>query len=284
MPPGSPDLPYESVLAVFGLANPTELGGGQQSRVLAVDSDAGRLVVKLSQADQVNRDLLERRLHMVEDLARLSPLILPPTRVGGRLINEASGWLLTAFPYVVGRRPDPGNVADSVVMGATLAELHACLKELSRFDLPRVAALETADTAEIAPDQLLHGDFNNSNIVLTDDGPRIFDFDDSGYGPVEFDVANTLYMVLFDSRTGDGAGPSYGEFRTAFLQGYSDQSGYRPPDSTLDSLIDIRVHALESWIADPAEGPIGIRTSDAAWLEVLRRFVDDWKSDSDNRS
>ena len=277
MPPGSPDLPTEPVLAVFGFANPTELGGGQQSRVLAVDGDAGRLVVKLSQADHVNRDLLERRLLMVEALARISSLVVSPTRVGGRFVNETRGWLLTAFSYVAGRHPDPGDAADSVVMGATLAELHACMRELSHFDLPRVAALESAGTAEIGPDQLLHGDFNNSNIVLTDDGPRIFDFDDSGYGPVEFDVANALYMVLFDSRTGDGAGPSYGEFRTAFLQGYSDQSGHRPPDSKLHSLIDIRVRALEGWIADPSEAPVGIRTSDADWLDVLRRFVDDWK-------
>jgi Ser/Thr protein kinase RdoA (MazF antagonist) len=273
----SPLLPTDRELAMFGFANSTELGGGQQSRLLAVDSDTVHLVVKLSRQDDVDRDMLERRMQMVEDLARISSSVVAPKRVRGRLVNETSGWLLTAVPHVAGRHPDPGDVADSAVMGAVLADLHVSLRELSDIHLPRVAALQaighTGASTGYGPDQLLHGDFNSANIVLTDDGPRIFDFDDSGYGPVEFDVANALYMVLFDSLTSDAEGLVYDRFKSAFLEGYSGRSGHPLRESTLKSMIDIRVRSLERWIGHPLEAPVGIRMAGDAWLEVLRRFV-----------
>jgi Ser/Thr protein kinase RdoA (MazF antagonist) len=280
MPVGLPALPAESELAALGFANPIELGGGHQSRVLAVDSDAGRFAVKLSHSDHVNRGVLDRRMQTVEALARVNASVVAPTRVCGQLVYRTGDWLVTAVPLVAGRHPDPSNVADSTAMGATLAELHASLRGLSNRDLPRVAPLQTTgDTgafASLGPDQLLHGDFNSTNILLTGAGPRILDFDACGYGPFEFDVANTLYMVLFDSLTGGAVGLVYEDFRSAFLEGYSSKAGHRPQDSTLDSLIDTRVRALERWVANPAKAPVGVRMSGDAWLEVLRRFVDEW--------
>lgn len=169
-------------------------------------------------------------------------------------------------------------------MGAALASLHDSLRELSGRDLPRVAGLRASgERAGTDSDQLLHGDFNNTNMVVTNAGVRIFDFDDCGYGPVEFDLANALYVVLFDSLTGGIGAHVYAEFRSAFLEGYSDRAGSRPSNSTLDSLIDTRVRALEHWIANPQEAPIGIRESDEEWLEVLRQFVETWTTTTRNR-
>ena len=44
----------------------------------------------------------------------------------------------------------------------------------------------------------------------------MFDFDDCGTGPAVFDVANALYMELFEAMTG-GSMESYGRFSHAFF-------------------------------------------------------------------
>jgi len=118
-----------------------------------------------------------------------------------------------------------------------------------------------------ASHQLLHGDFNSSNVRLTSTGVWVFDFDDAGLGPVEFDIANALYMVLLDSSTNDGSTASYDTFRGAFVAGYARTADRSVDDSFLNSLIDMRVRALDYWITHPGDAPIGIRTSSVEWMD-----------------
>jgi len=122
------------------------------------------------------------------------------------------------------------------------------------------------------PRQLLHGDFSSKNVRVARARWRIFDFDDCGYGPVELDVANSLYFVLFDAMTG-GDREGYRRFREAFLRGYRDRSGSAATDPVLDRLITRRVLALASWLADPDTAPAGIRTASPAWRTTLDGFV-----------
>jgi Ser/Thr protein kinase RdoA (MazF antagonist) len=123
---------------------------------------------------------------------------------------------------------------------------------------------------------LLHGDFSTSNLILTGSGVRIFDFDDCGYGPVEFDVANSIYMVAFDSWTKDDSLATIGAFRSAFVDGYARSAGRSLDNAMIDSLIDMRVMALQQWATNPATAPIGIRNSPPEWIETLKRFVREW--------
>ena len=44
-------------------------------------------------------------------------------------------------------------------------------------------------------------------------------------------------------------------------------------DSAFDGLIEARISMLGRWLDDLTTAPIGIRTSSAAWQEVLRTFV-----------
>ena len=125
-------------------------------------------------------------------------------------------------------------------------------------------------------DQLLHGDFTTSNLILTDAGIRIFDFDDCGYGPIEFDVANSIYTAGFDSWAEDGSMATFRAFRSAFVAGYSRSSDRALDDALIDSLIDTRVMALRRWAANPSAAPIGIRNSPVGWIETLERFVREW--------
>ena len=98
---------------------------------------------------------------------------------------------------------------------------------------------------------------------------RVFELDDWGYGPPAFDVANALYMVLFDAVVHSTL-ESYQTFRRSFVSGYVDLSRQALADHALDRLIDLRVEALQGWLADLETAPVGIRTASHEWLETLR--------------
>jgi Ser/Thr protein kinase RdoA (MazF antagonist) len=183
------------------------------------------------------------------------------------------------FEFALGTEPDPARAADAARMGAALSNLHVAMSQLQAFPLPVVSALRavSADDAPAAgAHQMLHGDFNASNLRQTGDVVRIFDLDDCGYGPPAFDVANALYMVLFDTVT-HGTVETYETFRRSFVDGYVGASDQRLPEEVLDRFIDLRVRALGSWLDDVDNSPIGIRTASRAWRATLRSFVTDYR-------
>ena len=70
----------------------------------------------------------------------------------------------------------------------SLRRAHCCRTgRLHRFH--RVRADSNCCTATIRP----------ANVMFSRSRGEVFDFDDCGYGPVEFEVGNTLYMMLFDA-------------------------------------------------------------------------------------
>ena len=87
-----------------------------------------------------------------------------------------------------------------------------------------------------------------------------------------YDVANSLYMVLFDAEV-NANHDRYLAFRSPFLDGYADATGEAVDLAVVDSLIDGRIAALGRWHDDPTSAPIGIRTSSPEWRKVLRGFV-----------
>jgi hypothetical protein len=100
----------------------------------------------------------------------------------------------------------------------------------------------------------------------------VFDFDDCGYGPIEFEVGNTLYMVLFDAAMSSEI-ERYERFRAWFVDEYRSASNQSVPDELLDTSIGLRVQALSRWLDRPETAPIGIRTATLAWRNSLRAFV-----------
>ncbi len=166
-------------------------------------------------------------------------------------------------------------------MGAELSKLHTSLRSLPRYELPLVPALAAVGyEADDAVVQLVHGDFSNQNLRKTDGSVRILDFDDCGYGTREFDVANSLYMVLFDSVVNDRHS-DYQDFKEAFVDGYIADSPESPFDlDALPAFIDLRVNALHAWLSEPRSAPTGIRTATPQWRATLRQFVDRYRSQS----
>lgn len=270
----------DQVAALVGAERVDELSGGHQSHVFRAgrDHDQSPIVVKVVDASLVDRDDVEARMAMVAELAVSEPMVCRPILIGGSLvtkIEDATGWvgLASGIEHAEGRQPDVGRPADAELMGRSLARLHHALARLRATALPRAAALRAVHAAPGPTDQLLHGDFNATNLRLTDSGVKVFDFDDCGYGPPLFDVVNSLYMVLFDDFSGDGEN-QFEPFAEAFLSGYERTSGVEVDHAELDAFIELRVAALERWLDDPAQAPIGIRTATTQWRSTLRQFVD----------
>lgn len=265
--------------AALGITDVEELHGGKQARVFAGRRHGLRLVLKLLAARDADRSALAARLDMLGALAASDRHVCAPVPLDGRLVNEVvigdDPVLAVAYEFVEGREPDLDRAADVVEMGRTLADLHTALARLPAYELPVVAALRARADLTLAPTsrtQLLHGDFSAENVRITAAAMRVFDFDDCGYGPVEFDVANALYVVLF-SATVDGPPGRYGSFRSSFLRGYDERSDRKIDDTTVESLITARVIALATWVDDLATAPIGIRNSSKEWIATLRSFT-----------
>lgn len=275
-----PSRSADGVGARLGLRDLVELSGGHQSRVFRADSDRGPVIVKLVEALGVDRSTLAERLTMVTTLGRRTEAVCAPVAIHGEVLHhlDTDGgvrWYAVCYQFAAGERPDPDDPGDAALMGRALADLHRHLAALPPFRLPVVTAFRRAAEGSprrgVGPRQLLHGDFTSANIRVTAGRPRVVDFDDCGYGPVEFDLAQALYVELFDSVTRPAPG-RYEAFRTAFLAGYGGRAGVGS-EAVLDLLITERVHTLGRWLDDPAQAPPGIRNSSAAWLATLRRFV-----------
>ena len=274
------------VAAALNAEEADELTGGHQSRVFRVAQRDGRVAVaKVLDASMVNRDDLDVRLDVTAALADLDAAVCRPLVIGdGPVVELASvsgpEHYIVCFEFAPGDPPEPADPDDARRMGAALAGLHVAMSQLPETSLPLVAALRAVPAAEVpaAVDrQLLHGDFGASNLRQTDRGIRIFDLEYCGYGPPAFDVANALYMVLFDSAT-RGSAETYGTFRPSFLDGYASTTGRRLAEESLNHFIDLRVRALGSWLHDLASAPIGIRTASPAWRATLQTFVSNYES------
>lgn len=300
-----------SAAATLGLHEVRLVPGGHQSLGVYAARYEGipgsrQVVVKLVDARHVDLEVLTTRVGMSAQLGAIDGAVCRPVDLAGRLVNQvqlddgAGLAYAVAYELAEGDPPDIARPDHATVMGRTLAGMHASMRALPRFDLPRLAAFpprsglagvaaelgvaldclpDVAEGGDLGPGQLLHGDFNGTNVRI--DGPtgrhsvRVFDFDDCGYGPVELDVALALYMVLFGTTTGSTP-VAYTTFRTGFLGAYRARAAVDLPDATLDGLITLRVLALASWLQHPETAPAGIRTASADWRRSLRRFVDDY--------
>lgn len=231
------------------------------------------MAIKLTDRRFVDAALLEARMAAAESIAVELAEVVGPLRLDGELVQQIGGWLMAATPLVTGEQLDTSRAETAVLMGRTLARLHLAMAQGEWRGIPAVAALGTAPTdVDRSAWQLLHGDFSVENMLSTPHGVRIFDFDDCGYGPTEFDVANSLYMVLFDAEIHDDA-PRYTTLRSSFLSGYTNGIGDQLDLAAIEELMAVRISALGRWLEDLSSAPIGIRTSSPEWQATLRSFV-----------
>ena len=275
-------VPADEVCAQLGLTAVSELSGGRQSKVLRAELAGAPVVLKLIESTDVEARLVVARVAMVSSLAARSVAACAPVAIGDTYVHEFeladnARWFGVCYEFASGAQPDAGDPADAALMGRELASLHSCMAELPPAGLPTITGFAHVPAEQLVdhgPRQLLHGDFGAANIRCAPSGTRIFDFDDSGYGPVECDLAQALYVELFDG--GGRSTDRYTSFRRNFLDGYAECAPAQWSADTLDTLIAQRVRALQGWLDDLARAPAGIRNSSAEWRTHLREFVDNF--------
>lgn len=269
-------LPDDRMWSSIGVVCGQELHGGYQSRIFAGACGGDRVVVKLTDSRLVVDQTYRRRVEVASLLAEMDDSVVGPLMTKAGVIVELGLWLAVVYPFVAGTAPDVCEEADVRRMATTMASLHRSLQQLDPVDLPAVAALAGAEpltgAAGLGRPQLLHGDFSPANLLFSEKQLRVFDFDDCGYGPIEFEVGNTLYMVLFDAAMSSEM-ERYERFRAWFVDEYRSASSHGVPDELVDKSIGLRVQVLGRWIDRPESAPIGVRTATSAWRDSLRAFV-----------
>jgi Ser/Thr protein kinase RdoA (MazF antagonist) len=267
----------------LGTSEVWEVTEGRQSKVFVLTLvNTDRLVAKVLDASSVDVDHVIARVEAVARVAELDPCVCRPIPVDGRLVNFIDGetegsCLLLCSEFADGAALDARSASDAEAMGSALARLHRSLARVDASGVPEVAALRTLGTSEVDGVQLLHGDFNAANLRRTGSTVRVFDFEDCGYGRPAFDVANALYMVLFDFGFGHEHS-LYRQFEHAFLRGYVAEGGMPVDRRQVDRFVDLRVQALEQWLDDLPTAPVGIRLASPQWHDTLRSFVSHYQS------
>jgi Phosphotransferase enzyme family len=179
---------------------------------------AERLVSKVSTSTLGGRgrDALERELRLGHHLAEHGAAIAPPARTEVAGPHECRGVVLTLWRYCESR-PEPSD--GGVQLGEALRGFHTALADMARVLPPleqRVdRAAELLQAASATPhlsdadrrlaarahprlrelfDGLdsataLHGEPHAGNVIWTEAGPVLIDFEASCVGPLEWDLA-----------------------------------------------------------------------------------------------
>ena len=197
-------------------------------------NDSNRMVVRLMPCDTVARVSPtthhaghqvspEREVEVVRQLGQMnSPVAGLDTRVEPRVV-ERDGFKIAFWTYYQRAKPSPIPPTD---YARALGRLHADLQEAkvaTAHVMDRVAAVQNdvanhdvtpeltgVDRHFLAsmlrdlrrsiagrhpPEQLLHGEPHSMNVLSTTKGPLFIDFENTAYGPVEYDLAWTPRQV-----------------------------------------------------------------------------------------
>ena len=213
---------------------------------------------------------------MRDRTAHYDDRVVPIVPLAGNKVNRLGNCLAVASPNIHGRFLDVAHRPDVERMARALARLHQSLRLVSA-DLPVVAPLRVANLVEGLHEnhQLLHGDFASSNLLLDEDGRLwVFDFDDCGYGPVEFELGNTLFMALFQTSPSlNQPSDEFRAFRRWFLGAYQAHAERLVSELLVDLALQVRSDALRYWLNHLDEAPLGIRYASDSWHRHLRAFA-----------
>ena len=282
----------------MGLKDVKPVKAGKQNYVFTYMYDEETRIAKV--ADSRHRSLqdLQTQIAMLKELSVHNATVCTPTCIKDECLIAELGlenliFYVVAYPFVAGAAADIGNPKHIDLMAKSLAQLHSDMRRLPSYSFPKIVDVKTKPAltrvfqnlrgaeaifntaiAHLKTDdaQLLNGDFNAGNLKIEDQNVKIFDFDNCAYGSTAYELANTLYMVLFDDVT-QGGTATYLMFKRTFLESYHIESGTPIEEQTIQDLIGYRVILLASWLMEPDDAPLFIQQSSRQWLDTLGSFV-----------
>ena len=255
-----------------------------ENRVYRVDTEGhGPLVAKFYRPDRWSDAAILEEHAFVQELAQQEiPAVCPLQRADQATLCSHAGFRFTLFPWQPGRAPELNTAEDRRMLGRYLGRLHRVgrgapfrarpLLSVETFGREPVAfllehgfipdylqpawrsltdtLLQQIDNAfnAIEPRRLrLHGDCHLGNILWTETGAHIVDFDDCRTGPAVQD----LWMLLSGGRD---------EMQlqlTPVLEGYTQFMDFEPGELALiEPLRTLRLLHYSAWLArrwdDPA--------------------------------
>lgn len=231
-----------AALANAGLSVPTPqpTRAGDGLATVSVEGEAPRFA---SLVRWVGGDVLGARLETAPPDDRLR-LLRDVGRTAARLHAAASAWTpSTGFRRV--HWDADGLMGDDPVWGR-FWEAPGLLTEQRELLLrARDRCKERLDRLSTGPAHysLIHADMHPYNLLLSDAGIHVIDFDDAGFGWQAYDIAVALYNFRKD--------PAFDTIRAAFVDGYRDVR--RIDDSTIDQLdlfFVVRSLVWLGWISD----------------------------------
>jgi len=255
-----------------------------ENRVYRVGlDDGGSIVAKFYRPKRWSNESILEEHHYTRTLAELEIPVVAPLEIGGATLLETTDFRIALFANRGGRAPDLEDFDQLEQMGRFMGRIHqvgTSEKFLHRPDLtidtfgyqPRDFVLSSdfipsdlVQAYESLTTQLLseaaqcyeragevplircHGDCHPSNILWTDDGPHIVDFDDARMAPAIQD----LWMFLAGDRGDQTAGLD------AVLTGYTEFCDFDARQLHLiEALRTLRLIHYYGWLArrwdDPA--------------------------------
>ena len=256
-----------------------------ENRVYQIGLDDGPMrVAKFYRPDRWSpAAILEEHAFMQELAAADLPVVVPLADADGVTLHEFDGYFFTVFARQGGYAPEFDQDATLMRMGRLMGRLHA-VGALNPYQSRPTLDLETfgieprdyllahdfipvelreaySDVVEQALEEIrgcyerageiqlirLHGDCYAGNVLWTEEGPHLVDFDDSRMGPAIQD----LWMLLSGDRE---------EMRARIhplLEGYETFYDFDPRELNLiEALRTLRLIHYAAWIArrwnDPA--------------------------------
>ncbi len=255
-----------------------------ENRVYQVGvEDGAPVVAKFYRPGRWSDEAIQEEHDFTLELAEREIPVVAPLRLDGRTLHRNGPFRFALYPRRGGRTPELDNPEHLEQLGRFMARIHA-LGEVAPFrhrptldvesfgvepstyllehgDLPAELRVQYRDTVEALLAGIracyaragkvamlrLHGDGHPGNILWTDAGPHIVDFDDARMGPAVQD----LWMFL----SGDRAAMTGGLLD--LLEGYTQFRDFDPRELHLvEALRTLRMIHYAAWLArrwgDPA--------------------------------
>jgi Ser/Thr protein kinase RdoA (MazF antagonist) len=271
-----------------------------ENRVYQIGTENGFVVAKFYRPNRWSDAAIIEEHQFTLDLAELEiPVIAPNIDDAGKSLLQHGDYRFALYPCRGGRELELDNADHLEQLGRFIGRIHAHgatqpFQHRATLDIknlaikPREYLLEndfipghlleayTSITRDLIQQiehnfelagnvqQIrLHGDCHPSNILWTDDGPHIVDFDDARMGPAMQD----LWMFLSGDR-------NYMTARLAdLLEGYTQFYDFNPAELHLvEALRTLRIIHYAFWIASRWDDPAFPRAF--PWFNTTRYWED----------